>query len=153
MPPEEIAATATIYAAWIALAAGLAGVILTLIAAAVGAGIQARREHKKWLRDQRLRAYADALSASDNLLRAGQHDTDGSEFAVVTTEAIRSLSVIQLLGPDSLSKCADAYQAAVKTSLEQLTGTPKSLSDAEDKRLARRGEFIAAARQQVKIKA
>lgn len=147
------AATATINAAWIALAGGLAGVVLTLLGALIGAIIQGRREHRKWIRDQRLRAYVDALAAIDNYLRAAQHDQDNSEFSAVTTDAIRSLSIVQLVGPDRVSASADAYQAAAKASVRQLVlgNDPRELDRLEDDRLAKRRAFIAAARRQVKI--
>src|SRR3546814_6488629 len=61
----------------------------------VGAIVQGRREHKKWIRDRRLSAYADHLAATDNYLRAAQHDEDNSEFSAVSTDSIRSLSVLQ----------------------------------------------------------
>lgn len=56
MSPEEIAATATVSAAWIALAAGLVGVAVTVLAGFIGAGIQSRREHKKWVREKQYEA-------------------------------------------------------------------------------------------------
>ena len=151
MNQADAAATATINAAWIALAGALIAVILTLIGAAIGAGFQARREHMKWIRDQRLRAYADHLSATDNFLRAAQHDRDESEFTAVTTDAIRALSVVQLVGPDEVATRADAYQAAARNSVKHLSGDPLELDRLEDERLARRREFITAARKQTNI--
>lgn len=148
------AAIATINAAWIALAAGLAGVIVTIIGGLVGAIIQGRREHTKWIRDRRLSAYADHLAATDNYLRAAQHDTDGSEFASVSADSIRALSVVQLVGPDSIAVSADAYQAAAQASVKHLNlfpRDPKKLDRLEDDRLAKRRAFIAAARAQVNV--
>lgn len=156
MPPTDHAAIATINAAWIALAAGLTGVILTIVAGLVGAIIQGRREHKKWIRDQRLRAYVDHLAATDNYLRAAQHDEDGSEFAAVAADSIRALSVVQLVGPGHMAESADAYQAAAKESVRHLNlfpRDPERLDRVEDDRLAKRRAFIAAAREQVEIRA
>lgn len=53
---------ATISAAWIALGAGLAGVVLTLLGGLVGAWIQHKRERSTWMRDRRYEAYLNMLS-------------------------------------------------------------------------------------------
>ncbi len=111
---DDAAAVATIDAAWIALAGGLAGIVLTLLGALIGAIIQGRREHMKWIRDQRLHAYADHLAATDNFLRAAQQDSDGSELSAVTTDSIRAMSVVQLVGPDRVAEIAAAFQTATK---------------------------------------
>lgn len=46
----------------LALLSIFGGAALTVIAGFIGAWIQGRREHKKWLREQRLNAYLQALA-------------------------------------------------------------------------------------------
>lgn len=147
------AAVATINAAWIALAAGLAGVILTVIGGLIGAIIQGRREHAKWIRDQRLSAYAAHLAATDNYLRAAQQDEDYSELSGVSTDSIRALSVVQLVGPDHIAESAAAFQTAMKETAKRLNLYPRdpAWNHLEDDRLAKRKAFIAAARKQVNV--
>jgi hypothetical protein len=150
MLPADAAAVATINAAWIALAAGLAGVILTVIAGFIGAMIEGQREHKKWIRDARLRAYADHIAATDNYLRAALRGDD-SELAAIGSDSMRSMAVVHLVGPDDVAKLARAYQSAAKTSVSALDGNPDVLDRLEDDRLAKREAFVSAARKQVRI--
>lgn len=146
-------AAATINAAWIALSGGLVGVVLTLLGAFIGAIFQSRREHKKWIRDQRLRAYADHLAATDNFLRAAQHDEDNSEFSAVSTDSIRSMSVVQLVGPDAVSTSASMLQDATKEVAKRVNLYPRdpALDKLDEDRLTKRRAFIAIARKTTKI--
>lgn len=70
MSPEEIAAAATINAAWIALVAGVAGVVVTVLAGFIGAGIQSHREHRKWTREKQYEATVRAYT----LIKAFQYN-------------------------------------------------------------------------------
>lgn len=146
-------ASATINAAWIAFGGGLVGIVFTLAITLVGATIESRREHKKWIRDQRLRAYADHLAATDNFLRAAKHDEDNSEFSAVTTDSIRSLSVVQLVGPDAVSASASIFQDATKEVAKRVNLHPRdpALDELDENRLAKRRAFITAARKTTKV--
>lgn len=146
-------AAATINAAWIAFAGGLVGVVITLLGALIGAIFQSRREHKRWIRDQRLRAYADHLAATDNFLRAAQHDEDNSEFSAVSTDSIRSMSVVQLVGPDAVSTSASMLQDATKEVAKRVNLYPRdpALDKLDEDRLIKRRAFIAVARKTTKL--
>lgn len=87
----------------LALLSIFGGVALTIIAGAIGALIQHRREHSKWLRDQRLRVYTEFLAAHDGLVRINERGSGTGEQIV-----IKSVGAVQLVGP------ADVAEAAVK---------------------------------------
>lgn len=152
----------------LALLSIFGGVLLTIVAGGIGALVQHRREHSKWLRDQRIRVYSEHLAATDDFLRAAQNG-DPAEAQVVAAASIRALSALQLAGPDKVFKAASAFQAAMHgtvkaydardqyrpTSLDveanesHLARLEKSLSDAEDVRLVARQQFLALAQKEV----
>jgi hypothetical protein len=106
---------------------------------------------------RRLSAYADHLAATDNYLRAAQHDEDNSEFSAVSTDSIRSLSVLQLIGPDGVAESAAAFQNATREVAARVNLFPRdpAWKELDEDRLTKRRAFIAAAaaaRKQVKIK-
>ncbi|HEX9352963.1 MAG TPA: hypothetical protein VF933_03965 [Streptosporangiaceae bacterium] len=49
------------------LLAGVIGALVGLAAVAVGAWLQGRKEHQRWLRDQKLRAAIDFIGATGDL--------------------------------------------------------------------------------------
>lgn len=153
----------------LALLSIFGGVALTIIAGAIGALIQHRREHTKWLRDQRLRVYSDHLAATDDFLRAAQNG-DPAEAQVVAAASIRALSALQLVGPADLYDAANEFQAAMKASVSALDARAsyhvsdlftaeynkksiatldQSLVQAEDVRLRARRKFLASAQKEV----
>ncbi|WP_101844800.1 hypothetical protein [Zhihengliuella sp. ISTPL4] len=122
------------------------GALLAGAFALFGAWLQSVREHSKWTRDQRLRAYADHLAATDNFMRAAVRG-DVSEVSTVSTDSIRAIAAVHLLGPDDVYESAVEFQDAMKASAD-LKGLVEAL---EDKRLAKRNAFIEAARAQIKV--
>lgn len=102
--------------------AALGGVLLTIIATLVGAWIQSRREHRVWLRDRRLEAYADLnrMHQDGDHLKAEQRRVASSETATpqqaqavleqlerweegVSAAAAR----VNILGPDEVIASSD----------------------------------------------
>jgi len=55
-------ATSTLDPTLLALLSIFGGVAVTVVAGLVGAWIQGRREHRRWLRDRRLEAWSDLLT-------------------------------------------------------------------------------------------
>jgi len=51
-----------------ALLAGVAGALISLTAVLLGARLNARREHRQWQRDQKLRAATEFLTTTHHLL-------------------------------------------------------------------------------------
>jgi hypothetical protein len=136
----------------LALLSIFGGVILTIIAGALGALIQHQREHSKWLRDQRLRVYTEFLAAHDGLIRINDSGSDpGTEQKV-----IRSVGAVQLVGPEDVSAAAVAHSqvmmgmvgAAIQRR-QQRKGDTAATNDEVQAATVTRGEFMRLARQQV----
>jgi|GEM_PF-3179177 len=153
----------------LALLSIFGGVAVTIIAGAIGALIQHRREHSKWLRDQRLRVYSEHLAATDDFLRAAQNG-DPAEAQVLAAASIRALSALQLVGTKDVYDAASDFQAAMKASVRALDARSRyhisdlftaelnkqnmadldlALDQAEDARLAAREKFLAMAQEQI----
>jgi len=61
------------------LLAGIGGALIGLIGVAIGAWLQSRREHQRWLRDQKLRAAIDFIGGTGDLYqRRRQLRSEGS---------------------------------------------------------------------------
>lgn len=154
----------------LALLSIFGGVALTIIAGAVGALIQHRREHSKWLRDHRLRVYTEHLAATDNFLRAA-HKGDVSEESAVASDAIRALSALQLVGPNDVYDAGADFQTAMNRTVTAYNASrsphpvslsadenakaanarAEALSKAEDARIAARAKFLEVAQAQIGV--
>lgn len=137
----------------LALLSIFGGVLLTIIAGGVGALIQHRREHSKWLRDQRLRTYTEFLAAHDGLIRINDPGSDaGTEQRV-----IRSVGAVQLVGPDDLSAAAVQHNlvmlrmvgAAIARRADPGGATNAATSEEANAAAESRGEFMRLARRYV----
>jgi len=88
--------------------------VLGLIGGAIGAWVQSRREHRRWLRDQKLAAYTTVLDLTSRLqiIRPAARDDDqidGDLFAL-----FRATASVDLFGPDALAQHVfDLRNAAV----------------------------------------
>lgn len=61
------------------LLAGIGGALIGLMSVAIGAWLQSRREHQRWLRDQKLRAAIDFIGGTGDLYqRRRQLRSEGS---------------------------------------------------------------------------
>ena len=136
----------------LALLSIFGGVVLTITAGAIGALIQHRREHGKWLRDQRLRVYTEFLAAHDGLIRINDSGSEpGTEQRL-----IRSVGAVQLVGPDDVSAAAikhsEVMMGMVGAAIQRRAQRKASAAatDAEvQAATVTRGEFMRLARQYV----
>jgi hypothetical protein len=145
------AAAAAIDPLLLSLLSIFGGVMLSIVAGWAGAGLQSRREHRKWERDQRLKTYADFLSASDNFIGAAQRNDD-ADLAAVLRESLTASAVMRLIGPDDAYEAAARLQKAAQASVQALSLTQEDLDRSENERTAARNAFIEIARAKVKIK-
>lgn len=127
------------------------GVVLTILAGLIGAWIQGRREHSKWQRDQRLKAYGNLLAATDNFLGAA-HRGDETELPSMARGSLHSSAFVRLLGPDDVCRAAEKFQKATRASVQALNLEDRVLDQRENERFAAREEFIKIARAKVKVK-
>ncbi|TFD53005.1 hypothetical protein E3T55_05755 [Cryobacterium frigoriphilum] len=128
----------------------ICSVALTILAGFFGAWFQGRREHTKWQRDQRLKAYGDFFTATDNFLGAA-HRGDESELSAVARDSLRSAALVRLLGPDDVYQAAAHLQDATKASVLALERRDPLLDQREDERLVAREAFIEIARAKIKM--
>lgn len=70
--PEVAEAAATIDPTALALLSIFGGVAITVIGGFIGAWIQGRREHRKWLRDQRYEAFVRLLVLMRGIVSTGK---------------------------------------------------------------------------------
>lgn len=147
----DVAKTATLDPIVLSLLSVFGGVALTVVAGFIGAWIQGRREHSKWQRDQRLKAYSEFIAANDVYLGAG-HRGDQSELPAVANAVLRSMALVCLLGPGKVFLAAATLQEATKSSIRALELAVEVLDRREDERLVARDVFLKIARATVAVK-
>jgi hypothetical protein len=82
--------------------------LLSAVAGFVGSRINARREHERWKREQRLTAYLDYVRIAERLPTIKKTTTD-----VALLESLQSATAsLRLLGPASVFNAAIAHTAA-----------------------------------------
>lgn len=79
------------------LVGALGAAVLTTAAGFLGAWLQSRREHDRWVREQRLAAYNDFMRVADRVPKAAS-----KAAATYGDELKESLATLTLLGPDSV---------------------------------------------------
>ncbi|EAR24279.1 hypothetical protein A20C1_00290 [marine actinobacterium PHSC20C1] len=84
------------------LLTALGGAIVAALAGIVGASIQGRREHSKWVREQRFTAYT-AFAAAFAHVRSSTAENPQVPDAAVIHAAIQALAI---LGPKSMKDAA-----------------------------------------------
>lgn len=94
--PDVVQAAAALDPTMLALLSIFGGVALTVVAGFFGAWIQARREHKKWLREQRYESFVIFLGLMEKLVSISQDMADitsrinaGTEH---NTKSVKALS-------------------------------------------------------------
>lgn len=95
----------------------ISGVALTIIAGLVGAWIQSRREHKRWVREQRYEAYTRTIHV-------------GSTVRAVATEIVAIVRDIQK------GKIPESKRESTAARLKERTAHLNALSDAVSERMA-----------------
>ena len=119
--------------------AGLAG-----LAALLGAWLQARREHRKWVRQERFDAYSEFLTHIDRLRFQVGDVTDRSLSDQDRDELQVRSSMLALVGPDELAWAAIALRDAYLTYVDDRS----TLSDYG----AARERFLQCARKVIDIR-
>ena len=94
------------------LLAGIGGALIGLMGVAIGAWLQSRREHQRWLRDQKLRAAIDFIGGSGDLYqRRRQLRSEGSSIIDGQAAWVRlqdGRSALHLLSEASTVDAAEA---------------------------------------------
>jgi hypothetical protein len=120
--------------------------VVGLIAALVGAWIQLRREHSKWIREERMATYIGLLQEMEKVKIMGgatiekiaAHPKRGQMFDAVLDAEAR----LALVGPDKLVVLAMAMHEAMVSTSESAT----------KQYYAARADFVETARPEVGIR-
>ena len=113
----------TEFAALVGIGGVVVGSIVTGFFGLIGPTIQSRREHRKWLRESRLVAYGDLLTAFDAWMniattrapearalgKPDEFEALNRQAGTLEDEASRAQSRVVLLGPDPVRIVASGY--------------------------------------------
>lgn len=132
------------------LVSAFGGVAFTVVAGLIGALIQGRREHAKWQRDQRLKAYGEFLAATDNYL-GGAVRQDEEGLPDIVSASLTASAIIRLLGPDDVYAAALRLQRATQATVQAFENGDE-LGSLEEERTDARDAFIGIARRKVKVR-
>lgn len=116
--------------------------VLTVGGGLFGAWIQSRREHARWLREERLGAYESFLISAESML-AYRADQSAQRADDLMNTMHASAATARLLGPDSVfaaivaheQSCQDLLYATLQITVEH-GGRSALLTDAERERLS-----------------
>lgn len=100
------------------LLAGVLGAVIGLLGVAVGAWQQGRKEHQRWLRDQKLRAAVDFIGATgdiyDQRREAVKQGTGPADESIQWHRAQDGRSAVHLLCDDHTVDLAESLVVAVR---------------------------------------
>lgn len=129
-------------------------VVLTILAGLVGAAIQSRREHVRWVRERRYDAFVDVGAQINRMISAemGQAAArsglvaDGEDLLVVVQREVllelpRAIAPLRVLGPKSVERAAERAMTLVQEggSEEELDAAHSALTRTMRKSLRVRG--------------
>lgn len=136
------------------LVAGAFGASLVALAGGLfGAWLQSRREHSRWVREQRHAAYLDSIRAIEVMIQTWPKD---GKPPVERYEAVRAaLAHVMLLGPDTVKDAILEFLSASNWSnaLRNQDGLDEQREKATDDLYAARDEVMRAARKVLGIRA
>ncbi|MFN4001962.1 hypothetical protein [Microcella sp.] len=118
-----------------------------------GAWLASRREHKRWIREQRLSAYLGLLSAVDKYTTAAMMDTASEtqgryfDHQAFAQELPSVAAVVTLLGPKQVKTASQQLREVMKRVLED---SQVSDEDKKDIEIAR-ASFVQAAQKAVSL--
>jgi hypothetical protein len=129
---------------------------LTLLGALLGAWLQARREHSRWLRDQRFAIYLALLELQRRRPEVESMSVQSEESRQYMKEMARVQGGIALLGPRRMRDAIEAHSVATATfmSAPKHPDQPRQLeviSEAFHEVQKATDALLTAARKELKI--
>lgn len=136
---------------------------LTVSGALLGAWLQARREHGRWVRERRFEAYLEFLRIVE---RHPKLSIPAAEFDAYLNEVVDAKMTVMLVGPDRVEEAATRHEDALGALVvyEELEPTGKKVKDdaweeyreglaaALDSQRATRNAFLRAAQRELRIR-
>jgi hypothetical protein len=131
------------------LLTALGGALVAAAAGFIGAWLQGRREHEKWIRERRFEAYTRYMQVAQrwNVRLSAKIDGNDEEFL---DEMVAAEAEIDLLGPKAVRDLMDDIRAAL-LAWERLNGA--NFSDHSAATWEKFRAFEEAAQVALKIKA
>src|SRR5215467_2150114 len=128
------------------LLAGLGGALIGLIGVALGSWLQGRREHQRWLRDQKLRAAIDLIGGTGDLYqRRRQLAASGSSIINGQAAWVRVQDGRAALHLLCEASTADAAEAVVMR-----VGHTAAEADQDEEATALLREFVRRVRAELR---
>ena len=96
-----------------ALLSVLVGALGASLLGLLGAWIQSRREHTRWVREQRFAAYNGLMKLAERI--TPREPTDSPDDAEFFAELFQALGTLRLVGPAAVLEAARAFGEAAST--------------------------------------
>ncbi len=127
------------------LLAGIGGALIGLMGVAIGAWLQSRREHQRWLRDQKLRAAIDFIAGTGDLYqRRRQLLSDGSSRIDAQAAWVRVQD-----GRSALHLLCEAGTADAAEAVVMRVGRTAAEADQDEEATALLREFVRRLRAEL----
>jgi hypothetical protein len=128
------------------LLAGIGGALIGLMGVAIGAWLQGRREHQRWLRDQKLQAAIDFIGGTGDLdQRRRQHLSDGSSLIDAQSAWVRVQD-----GRSALHLLCEAETVDMAEAVLMRVGHTAAEADQDEEATALLREFVRRLRAELR---
>lgn len=121
----------------------LVGALGAALLGLLGAWIQSRREHVKWVREQRLAAYLDFVRAGEGLSTWVRENTPTATKRY--EDLLSAVGAVRLVGPNEMFEAASAYLRAAN----EFSKHTKSSSAEDQTRVL--GDLVRTREAQVRV--
>lgn len=128
------------------LLAGIGGALIGLMGVAIGAWLQSRREHQRWLRDQKLSAAIAFIGGTGDLYqRRRQHLSDGSSLVDAQAAWVRVQD-----GRSALHLLCEAETVDMAEAVVMRVGHTEAEADEDEEATALLREFVLRLRAELR---
>lgn len=128
------------------LLVGIGGALIGLMGVAIGAWLQSRREHQRWLRDQKLRAAIDLIGGTGDLYQRRRQDlSDGSSLIDAQAAWVRVQD-----GRSALHLLCEADTVDMAEAVVMRVGHTAAEADQDEEATALLREFVRRIRAELR---
>jgi hypothetical protein len=112
--------------------------VVGMIGALIGAATQSRREHRRWVRQERLVVYRRFLDLAER-----DPEPETSDYAAYMAKLGSALAAVELLGPDGVAeKAAAHFHAAIDYSRAADRYFDEAMKDAPDETVMKDAKLV-----------
>jgi hypothetical protein len=137
----------------------LVGALGAALIGLLGAWIQSRREHSRWVREERITAYKELLGIAERFTEAYEVGTD--QYRQQTADFMSAVSTVEFVGPTPVGHAGLKFMSAVLLLAQSrknrdaapvpLPADQSSVDKATATVVDTRQEFVRAAREALDI--